>query len=111
MLHTKADAALMMQLGCDGGRQYFVPCHANVIDALIFVLSVCRVWHIHGTFSEAEDFSQPTDDFGFSQSGEPAKRARAIVQAVNQSSSPRFVLDAKIPSRLHITIIRKYLRR
>jgi hypothetical protein len=32
---------MMMQLGCDGGRQHFlVPCHANVIDALFISVFV-----------------------------------------------------------------------
>ena len=29
----KADAALMMQLGSDGGRQYIPPYHADSIDS------------------------------------------------------------------------------
>lgn len=53
VLHTKADAALMMQLGCDGGRRYFVPHHANVIDTLFFS-SVRRFWDLPCTFSKAE---------------------------------------------------------
>jgi hypothetical protein len=82
VLRTKADAALMMQLGCDGGRQYFVPCHANEIDILFFPVFVgSGIFLVR--FPRPKICLQLIDDFVVLQSGEPAKRARAIVQAVN----------------------------
>jgi len=39
LLHT-ADAALMMQLGSDGGWQFGPPYHANVIDCPLFLVFV-----------------------------------------------------------------------
>ncbi len=46
-----------------------------------------------------------------SQSGDPAKRARAIVQAVRPEPILVSVIDTETSSRSHISITRKFLRR
>jgi pyridoxal 5'-phosphate synthase pdxS subunit len=69
---TPADAALMMQLGCDGGTpepEYgSTECEADAVG-IVFVGS------------------------GIFNSGDPAKRARAIVQAVTHFNNPKILAE------------------
>ena len=56
----------------------------------IFVLSVRWFGHLLGTFSRIRSATDFDELSGMSQSGEPAKRARAIVQAVSHQPSAAF---------------------
>jgi hypothetical protein len=62
----------------------FVPCHANEFNSVLSIFfSVCRVWHILGNFFGLYTRPQDSPTYSLSKSGDPVKRARAIVQAVS----------------------------
>ena len=77
----------MMQLGCDGGRQRLLSpvMPTNLIQSFCN-FSVRRVWHLLGNFFWSLYRSQNSLAHSLSQSGDPVKRARAIVQAVSPES-------------------------
>lgn len=66
-----ADAALMMQLGCDG----------------VFVGS--GIFHV----SQYGRLFVHSQTYSYFQSGDPAKRARAIVQAVTHFNNPKLLAE------------------
>jgi pyridoxal biosynthesis lyase PdxS len=92
-LFGKADAALMMQLGCDGGRQTFSPVMpTNLIQSFVFSVFVgSGIFLVKFVVSIQDPHSLMA--CSLSQSGDPAKRARAIVQAVSPEPILVSVID------------------
>ena len=75
----------MMQLGCDGGQQYNPILRYQRQRNLIS--SFRGFGHFLGAFSDAGLATNFDESFIPLQSGDPAKRARAIVQAVSTEPS------------------------
>lgn len=94
-----ADAALMMQLGCDGGTCIGVPFRSTPLlkYAALFSRRRSAVFVGSGIFHvrSASNLFHPLQPYHPFQSGDPAKRARAIVQAVTHFNNPKILAEVR----------------
>lgn len=87
---TPADAALMMQLGCDGGEPLVSHVDGAQLMAVFVGSGICE--------SRRSCFRRLSRDGTSAElmavlSGDPAKRARAIVQAVTHYNNPQMLAE------------------